>query len=70
MLAALLFVAIPALGAERIRLPPMGLDYATHVAQNPADPRVLAIATDRRHAYVTGDGGSTWRQIAKDGDLP
>ncbi len=53
-----------------VRLPPIGLDYATHIAQSPADVRVLAIATDRRHVYVTRDGGSTWRQIAKDGDLP
>jgi len=53
-----------------VRLPPIGLDYATHIAQSPADANVLAIATDRRHVYVTRDGGSTWRQIAKDGDLP
>lgn len=53
-----------------IRLPPIGFDYATHIAQSPADPRVLAIATDRRHVYVTNDHGANWRQIAKDGDLP
>lgn len=53
-----------------IRLPPIGLDYPTHIAQSPAAPRTLAIATDRRHVYVTSDGGSNWRQIAKDGDLP
>ena len=53
-----------------IRLPPLGLDYATHIAQNPKDGRSLAIATDRRHVYITNDGGSKWRQIAKDGDLP
>lgn len=53
-----------------IRLPRFGLDYVTHIAQNPADPGVLAIATDRRHVYVTNDAGRTWRQIARDGDLP
>ncbi len=53
-----------------VRLPPIGLDYATHVAQSPVDPRVLAIATDRRHVFVTSDAGRTWRQIAKEGDLP
>ena len=53
-----------------IRLPPIGLDYATHIVQSPADPGVLAIATDRRHVFVTNDAGKTWRQIAKDGDLP
>ena len=53
-----------------IRLPPLGLDYATHIAQNPKDGRSLAIATSRRHVYITNDGGSKRRQIAKDGDLP
>ena len=53
-----------------MRLPPLGLDYVTHVAQNPKDERSLAIATDRRHVYIMNDDGSKWRQIAKDGDLP
>lgn len=65
-------VSIPLDGRSHtlVRLPAIGLDYPTHIAQSPADSRVLAIATDRRHVYVTRDGGSTWRQIAKDGDLP
>ena len=53
-----------------LRLPPLGLDYATHVAQNPKDERSLVIATQRRHVFITNDGGTTWLQIAKDGDLP
>ena len=53
-----------------IRLPRLGLDYVTHVTQHPKDERSMAIATDRRHVYITNDGGSKWRQIAKDGDLP
>ena len=52
------------------RFPPIGLDYPTHIAQSPADSRVLALATDRRHVYVSRDSGLTWSQIAKDGDLP
>ncbi|MGQ0509988.1 MAG: F510_1955 family glycosylhydrolase [Betaproteobacteria bacterium] len=53
-----------------IRLPRIGLDYVTHLAQNPVDHRTLAVATDRRHVFVTSDSGKSWRQIAKDGDLP
>ena len=53
-----------------ILLPPIGLDYVTHIAQSPADQRWFAIATDRRHVFVTKDVGKVWRQIARDGDLP
>lgn len=53
-----------------VLLPSIGLDYVTHIAQSPADQRLLAIATDRRHVFVTKDVGKAWRQIAKDGDLP
>jgi len=54
-----------------VLLPPIGLDYVTHIAQSPTSPRTFAIATDRRHVYVTtSNAGRTWRQIAKDGDLP
>lgn len=59
-------------GTDRlaIRLPRLGGDYVTHLAQNPTDERSLAIATRRRSVFLTDDGGSTWRQIAKEGDLP
>ena len=53
-----------------ILLPSIGLDYVTHIAQSPTDQRLFAIATDRRHVFVTKDVGKAWRQIAKDGDLP
>lgn len=53
-----------------VQLPPIGLDYVTHIAQHPSNARSLAIATDRRHVYLSSDAGVTWRQIAKDGDLP
>ena len=66
----LISAALDSQARTLIRLPPLGPDYATHVAQNPKDKRSLAIATQRRHVYVTHDGGSKWRQIAKDGDLP
>lgn len=66
----LIAIALEGRSRTLVRLPPIGLDYATHVAQSPVDSRALAVATDRRHVYVTRDGGSTWRQIARDGDLP
>jgi photosystem II stability/assembly factor-like uncharacterized protein len=52
-------------GRERraLRLPPLGLDYVTCLAQNPMDERVLAFATRRRDVYLTHDGGRTWRKI-------
>lgn len=65
-------VSIPLAGSARtlVRLPPIGLDYVTHISQSPANPRELVIATDRRHVFVTRDGGSSWRPIAKDGEMP
>lgn len=53
-----------------VRLPPLGVDYPTHLAQDPSNLRRLAIGTDRRHVYLTADEGRTWRIIARDGDIP
>lgn len=50
------------------RLPAMRLDYATSLAQHPADDRILAIASRRRDAYLTRDGGRTWQRIAEAGE--
>lgn len=57
-------------GRERraLRLPPLGLDYVTCLAQSPTDERVLAFATRRRDVYITNDGGRTWRKIAGEVD--
>lgn len=51
-----------------LHLPPLGLDYVTCLALNPADERVIAIATRRRDVYLTSDGGQSWRQIAAEGE--
>jgi hypothetical protein len=58
-------------GRERrvFRLPPLGRDYVTCLAQSPSDERVFAFATRRLDVYLTRDGGRTWRQIATEGDL-
>lgn len=65
-------VRLPVNGGRRgvIRLPRLRGDYATHLAVHPADQRTIAFATRRRDVYVTSDAGRSWRQIAKDGDLP
>jgi DNA-binding beta-propeller fold protein YncE len=47
-----------------LRLPELGLDYVTCIAQNPADERVIAFATRRRDVFLTRDGGRSWRKIA------
>lgn len=59
-------------GKERrsTRLPPLGGDYVTHLAQNSQDERGLAVTTRKRSVLLTQDGGRTWRQIAREGDLP
>lgn len=58
-------------GEQRaIQLPSLGLDYVTHLAVSPVDGEGIAIATDRRHMYLSPDSGRTWRRIARDGDLP
>lgn len=49
------------------RLPRVPLDYVTSIAVNPANARMLAIASHRRDAYLTLDAGRTWRRIADQG---
>lgn len=53
-----------------LRLPPLRGDYVTHLAQHPVDARAIAAGTRRRDVYLSSDGGSSWRQIAREGDLP
>ena len=52
-----------------IRLPELAGDYVTHVAQSPADERSVAFATRRRSVFISSNGGSTWHQIANEGDV-
>lgn len=55
---------------ETIRLPPLGRDYITHLAQHPNDPGTFAVATRRRDVFLSKDGGLTWHRIAREGELP
>lgn len=50
-----------------MRLPRVPLDYVTSIAVNPANALMLAIASHRRDAYLTLDGGRTWQRIADQG---
>ena len=63
---------LPIDGGRRtvIRLPRLRGDYATHIALHPTDERTIAVGTRRRDVYLTMDAGATWRQIAREGDLP
>lgn len=62
--------AIDGAGTRRTALPPLGLDFVTHIAQHPRESGTLAIATRRRDIYMTNDAGKTWRALAREGDLP
>ena len=48
-------------------LPDLGSDVLFYIAQNPARPSELAIATRKRHVFLSRDAGRTWTQIARDG---
>lgn len=58
-------------GTRRVEgLPQLGQDFVTHIAQHPLDAGTLAVATRGRDVHLSTDGGKSWRQIAKAGDLP
>lgn len=46
---------------EIMRLPALGRDYVTHLAQHPVDPKTLAVATRRRNVFLTSDEEATCR---------
>ncbi len=51
-----------------LRLPNLGKDFVFYVAQNPAKPDELAIATRRRSVFLSPDAGKSWKQIAREGE--
>lgn len=57
-------VAVEGKARKALRVPALGLDYITCLAQSPADPRAIAFATRRRDVYLSADGGASWRRIA------
>ncbi|XID96027.1 F510_1955 family glycosylhydrolase [Paenibacillaceae bacterium WGS1546] len=44
-------------------------DEITYVAQNPANPNELAIATEQKDVYLSTESGVTWTQIADKGNM-
>ena len=53
--------------ATALKLPPLGQDAVSYIAQNPATRSEYAIATFRRSVYVSRDRGRTWTQAAHHG---
>lgn len=50
-----------------IRLPPLEKDAVAFVAQHPVTRQEYAIATFQRSVFVSGDGGRSWKEIARRG---
>jgi len=51
-------------------LPELGDDAVSFIAQNPANPAGIAIATYGRDVFLSHDGGRSWVRIAKQGGAP
>lgn len=66
--AAVLRIAFDGRNNTTLRLPDLGRDIVSHIAQNPAKPHELAIATRRRNVFLSPDAGKSWKQIAKNGE--
>lgn len=52
---------------ENAALPSLGRDAVAYIAQNPARPDEIAIATFERSVFVSPDRGKTWKEIASRG---
>ena len=57
----------PGAKAEAVPLPALPEDAVAYIAQNPARRTEIAIATFKRHVFVSKDQGRTWTRIAKEG---
>lgn len=60
-------IALDGRSNATLGLPDIGSDLLFYIAQNPARPSELAIATRKRHVFLSRDGGRTWQQIAREG---
>ncbi|MFC7441823.1 F510_1955 family glycosylhydrolase [Laceyella putida] len=53
---------------EELSLPIKGSDDVVQfIAQQPNNPKQMAIVTFKKHIYVSSDGGHKWTQIVKEG---
>jgi len=66
--AAVLRIAFDGRNNTTLRLPDLGRDIVSYIAQNPATPHELAIATRRKNVFLSRDAGKNWRQIAREGE--
>lgn len=64
---ALYRIALDGAGRTAVALPPLQGDFLLYIAQNPGIADELAIATRKRDVYLSRDGGTSWRQIAREG---
>lgn len=53
--------------ASAVTLPPLADDAVAYIAQNPVRRNEYAIATFKRSAFVSRDGGKNWEPIARQG---
>lgn len=53
--------------AQKADLPQLGKDAVAYIAQNPARPEEIAVATFERNVLVSADAGKTWKEIAERG---
>ena len=54
-------------GVRSLALPIAPRDFITYIAQNPARSQELAVATHLGSVFLSGNGGVTWRAIAREG---
>lgn len=52
---------------EAMPLPALNDDAVAYIAQNPSRPAEMAIATFKRHVFISADGGRRWTAIAREG---
>lgn len=57
----------PDANSRLANLPALGEDEVSYIAQNPARPDEMAIATVRKSVFVSQDGGRNWVSVAQQG---
>lgn len=58
----------PGAKSRTVNLPALGEDAVSFMAQNPARPNEMAIATFRRSVLVSNDAGRSWTPVASQGE--
>lgn len=68
--SALHRIALDGKSDTKLALPKLERDFVLYIAQSPAKPDQLAIATRQRHVFLSSDGGRSWKRIAREGQAP